>query len=345
MNRNINRCAAVLISLCVLLAGCSAAQTMDMEDVTIVGCDDYRAKAAVFDQGSRVYMALYESKLFYMEMTENADFTYYLYDLKTAANKKIKTIHHAVVQDKARVWAGDKLYFSVHAGEHGVYVMDFSSCTIKKVLTIPADTMLQTVYDGQVLLRSKIDSEQDEGMFSIVTIDDNGDTGQVLLGNKEALEWPLLDNNGQALCALERESTDDGTRFCFVKYSDDLQIDEKVEVTSLFSEYEITDAIGQFDAFGSCFCIRDFSGNMIICKAEQGKLSVLLCDSNIRYIENFAEDCPHALFRSRDTDELYVLDTETGEIQKYNCTFEDGSSAVRNVVAYGDSLLFIKETE
>ena len=335
MRKALKRCV-VLVITCVLLSGCSAAETVTTEKVSAIGFDDLKITAAVFEDGMRDYMALHQNKLLFMEMGTH-EFCYYVLDLETFECKKIKTIRNASYQSGNSVLVGDKLYFSVNAKEK--YVMDFFTDTVKRASYVPKDAVLLTEYDGSLLVRRKDPSEKNTDF--IEAINENGEAVPFVLNNNIKMQPICLSGYGETLSAIEKGEN----KYYFTRYDRDFKMTECVELTKLFSEFEIEESIGSFSAFGNCFFISDFSNNAAVCMVKQGELSVLLFENGIMKIEDFSGNTSRALFRCVNTNEILSLDMQTGEIRSLSLTFETPTDSVESAWVYNEHLLLVKETD
>jgi len=324
----------------VLLSGCSAAETVTTEKVSAVGFDDLKITAAVFEDGMRDYMALHQNKLLFMEMGTHK-FCYYVLDLETFECKKIKTIRNASYQSGNSVLVGDKLYFSVNAKEK--YVMDFFTDTVKRASYVPKDAVLLTEYDGSLLVRRKDPSEKKTDF--IEAINENGEAIQMIFENSGQTEQICMDVCAGALCAIEKRSSDDGQKLYFVRYNSDLKAVESAELAKLFSKYGITESIANFSVFGNSFYVSDFSNNALVCMAEQGEVTVLMCENDIVPVKDFSDHASRVLFRRIGTNEILSLDMQTGEIRSLGLTFETQTDSVESAWVYNEHLLLVKEND
>lgn len=335
MRKALKRCV-VLVITCVLLSGCSAAKTVTSEKVSAVGFDDLKITAAVFEDGMRDYMALHQNKLLFMEMGTHK-FCYYVLDLETFECKKIKTIRNASYQSGNSVLVGDKLYFSVNAKEK--YVMDFFTDTVKRASYVPKDAVLLTEYDGSLLVRRKDPS--DNSTECIEAIDENGEAVPFVLNNNLKMQPICLSGYGETLSAIEKGEN----KYYFTRYDRDFKMTECVELAKLFSRYGITESIANFSVFGNSFYVSDFSNNALICMAEQGEVTVLMCENDIVPVKDFSDHASRVLFRRIGTNEMFTLETQTGEIRSLGLTFETPTDSVESAWVYNEHLLLVKEND
>ncbi len=331
-------CAVQIVIIFLLLSGCSVAKPVTAEKVAVAGLDDLQVSEAVFEDGLRGYMALYRNQLLFMEM-ETHKFHYYVLNLETSECKKIKTIRNASYQNGRSVLVGDKLYFSVDAKEK--YVMDFSAGTVKKASCVPKDAVLLTEYNGSLLVRRKDPSDKNADI--IEAIDEHGKVVPVIFESSGKTQRICMDGSGDALCAIERKTTDSGEKLFYVRYDRELREVESFELTELFSEYGITESIGNFSVFGNCFFVSDFSNHTAVCLAEQDVLTVLLCENGIMPVKDYSGTDSHVLFRRLHTNEILSLDTHTGEMQALDLTFDTPNKVIKAAEMYDKYLLLIKE--
>lgn len=353
MIKSVKRYFIILLVCCAVLTGCSSTQISESANGNVT----LQATTATFEKDNlRTYIEIYQTKLFYMEIDNNiAEF--YVYDFQSAENKKISTISDFALKGTSNTLIDNKLYFyiSTYKGsdlENVLYVMDFSTNNMEIVSQNSYSQKLipLTEYDDQLLALQKNVSGSGTNDSFIESITDSGESKQIALQNSDDTtsntesQQPLyIDNNGIYLCTIGKEIKDSDVKYYFAKYDSDFNLLEEVDITNLFIDYEITDNIGTFYAFGNFFCITDYSNNTIICKLDKGNISVLLCDTDIEYVKNCSENISSEIFFRRGTNNIYVLDTQTGVMQIQNYDLDNDFSVIRCVLSYDDYLMIVKK--
>lgn len=354
MIKSIKYYFVLVITYCVILTGCSNTETFEFAN----GRETLQATTVTLKRNNlRTYIEQYQAKLFYMEIDNNiADF--YVYDFCSKENRKIYTICDFALKGTSKTLIDDKLYFYVSIYQHDnlqniLYVMDFSANDMQIVSENSYSQKLipLTEYNGKLLALQRNISDNGVNDTFIETINDRGESKKIALQNNsnnnlysELHQLLYLDSNGTFLYIVEKEMIGSEVKYYVVKYDTDFRLLEKINITNLFIDYEITDNIGTFYAFKDFFCITDYSNNTIICKIYKGNILVLLCDSDIEYVESCSGNTSSEFFFHRGTNDIYVLDTQTGEMQIRNYNLNNDSSVIRCVLLYDDYLMIVKHS-
>lgn len=344
MMKNAVRGLVILLVCCVLFTGCSNSNIIEPETVHVSADGQVVAEAKRISLKNSGIKSLYETKLFYMEMTESRGFEYYVYDFETSKNKKVRTLRNVVVQDGWDALVGDRFYFSVHSGKRVLYKLDFSEETIEKVSSSPYEGSWITGFNGQPLALRNRDSDDGTRETYIMSIADNGECEEIFwlhTGSAEENISPYIlamTGDGEYLCTVEKETADSGEQYYFAKYNADFTLVQKTDITKLFEEYGLNSA-SWFYVCGDWLYLRDSSQNAVLCEVKETDISVCLSGQDIAYIQNVSENTPDKILLLRPwTNEIYILDTKTGELQSKTLAFEGDSYTITYALANEDGL-------
>jgi len=344
MMKNAVRGLAILLVCCVLFTGCSDINIIEPETVDVSIDSQVVAEAKRISLENSGIMSLYETKLFYMEMAESRGFEYFVYDFETSKNKKVRTLRNVVVQDGWDALVGDRFYFSVHSGKRVLYMLDFSEETIEKVLCTTYKGSWITEFNGQLLALRNRESDNGTRETYIVSIADNGEFEEISLLNTGSAEEKIspyilaMTNSGEYLCTVDKETTNSGERFYFAKYNADFTLVQKTDITKLFKEYGLNSA-SWFYVCRDWLYLCDASQNAVFCEVEEDDISVCLSGQDLAYIQDFSENTPNKILLHRKwTNEVYVLDLNTGELQSKKLDFERDSNTISYALVNKDGL-------
>lgn len=316
-----------------------------------------KATTTTFERNDlRTYIGLYQKKLFYMEI-DNTLANFYIYNFETSENKKVFTVSNFALKGTSDAYINNSIYFylSVYNGDdlkNILCVMDFLNDSMKIISeNIYSQKLIPlTEYNDNVIALQKNDFNNGSVNSFIELVNYTGKSRKITLKNSDDTEWNsksrqiiYLDNNGKYLCTIEKEKTNFQEIYYFVKYDSNFKISSEINITNIFIDYEITDNIGMFHAFGDFFCITDYSNNTIICKLENKDVSVILYDADIEYVENSYGYIEFEIFFHRGTNDIYILDIKTGKMCIKTYDLENDTSLIRCVLLYNDCLMIIKK--
>ncbi|WP_455718101.1 hypothetical protein [Anaerosporobacter sp.] len=359
MNKGIKSFFAILIVCIMFLSGCTPPS---QEETPVNEPQDNVTQAyntTLEKSGLRTYIDVFENELFYMEMVDNSA-EFYVYDFDTGEQQKITTVSNFALKGRSNTLIDDTLYFylSIYNGddlENVLYAMNF---TKKEMDTVSENSYTQKLIpvielnDQVVALQGNTVNDGTLETF-IEVIDDNGNAKPVTLqqdklstadtlSSSTSQSIVYLAGDNQYLYAIEKSTSNSNIEYYLVKYDLDFTCIESTKITDIFRNYEITDNIGVFYAFGDYFCITDYSGNSILCKAKNDEISVILCEIDLEYVTNSCDNLTYEFFYERNTNAIFKLNNLTGvlEIEKYN--LDNNSSVIRCVLSYNNNLLIVK---
>jgi hypothetical protein len=350
----------LLISICILfIGGCEAPKdnfeyAVEVEEISL------GVQAVTRDySGMRGNLGLYEDKLLYAEYSETnrTEEMFYILDFKKGVIQKVGTIEGVVMGGGSKVLLNDILYFHMCTHDDGklanvLYALDLSNNEITPIYQNYYTKKLPPLINVANNLYAWQGNETDSTYDSFLEkIDEAGTSIRVTLKPNDIISSKAdsdiygilyVDSDRENMYALEKIISEQDIKHYITKYTSDFACVHICDISSVFTDYAITDSISRFYTFGDYFFLSDYSDKSIIGRCNGDEAEVLLCEKNLAYAVNSKKNDGNEIFYIRRTNDIYQLNLQSGNLEELDYDFDNDNSVIRNIFVCDNKVIIAK---
>ena len=348
-----------LLCICVIcLVGCTSGSSM--YEQAVEGEEIMAEVRTVSHEYSamRGNLGIYEDKLLYSEIDSGKEI-FYVLDFQTGLVQNVGTIENLAMSGGSKILINDTLYFHVYPYDkksggmvNVLYALDFSNNELSPIYRNNYTKKLIPLVNIENNLYAWQGNQTDEAYDSFFErIDEDGNPTRITIEQNDiskstaddAVHGILyVDSDVENMYALEKTNCEQGAKYYVTKYTSDFECIRICDISSIFEDYEITQSISRFYAFGDFFFLSDYSDNAILCKCGEDEIEVLLCERNLTYAFDTCRNDELEFFYIRRTNDIYRLNLLTGVIEMPEYNLDNDNSFIRSILAYDNNLMISK---
>lgn len=282
---------------------------------------------------------------------DTGDCTYYAYDMVTEQREEIGHIPYFAMQARHQTVLDNALYFYVGVNDienmvmkNVLYRIDLGSMKMEAISEneYPRHMIPLVSWKDEIWALEGEASASGKAVIFIEVLNDDGEVKRRIDMEEIAGEDRTIlgfAEDGGYLYTIERPTVGPYVYWC--QYSEDMQRLQDIEISALMEEYNITNC-STFYVFGDYFWLSNSSIHSMLCKVENGTVEALMGSRGLEYAVNYYDTEPYEYLCQKETDKVYKLNKETGEIETLEMDFGNEETGIQIVLRGQDALLMTR---